>query len=309
MNAFPSTEDKNPPIKIIVGFSPGGTSDVVARVLAEDLRVELKRNVIVENKPGAIGRIAAQSMLNSSADGSTYLFSPDSWAIFPTLMLTSESLKYNYHKDFKTVAKVISYPLGLYAGKSAGVSNFEELLEKARKDSKYTFYAATGTGGVTEFLGIVLSKKIGVKMITVPYKGAAGVKNALLGYEAMSGIMAPGDLSGLIKDGHLIPLGMMSKNRWSVMPDVPTMLEQGYDITQGEAFMGLWASAKTNDSEINKMEEAIKKIVSTEKFKNKMIQASVYPDFMGSKELAKEIEDLIAFWKPVVEDSGYSLNK
>jgi len=293
------------PIKFLVGFVPGGTSDAVARMLADELRVELGRNIIVENKPGAGGRIAAQALTSAPHDGTTYLFSPDSWAIFPTILVPAATLRYNYLEDMAPVARVISYPLGLYASQGSGAKNLKEYVELAKKNPALTLYASAGAGSITEFLGVVMSKEFGVKMTVVPFKGAGEVKNAILGSQAPVGIMAPGDIFQHVAGGRVVPLGFMTEKRWSVVPDVPTMKEQGFNVTQGEAFMGLWATTKTPSAERKKMEDAVNKVLSNPAFKNKILQANVSPDFGTGAEMDKQVRSLINFWKPVVEQSGF----
>lgn len=293
------------PIKLLVGFVPGGTSDAVARMLADELRVELGRSVIVENKPGAGGRIAAQSLMSAPQDGTTYLFSPDSWAVFPTILLPTSTLRYNYLEDMAPVARVISYPLGLYGSPKAGAKNLKEYVALAKKDPALTLYASAGAGSITEFLGVVMSKEFGVKMTVVPFKGAGDVKTAVLGNQAPVGIIAPGDIFQYVADGRVVPLGFMTDKRWSVLPNVPTMKEQGFNVTQGEAFMGLWSTKKTPVDERKKMEEAIKKVLGNSTFKSRVLQSSVSPDFASGEEMDKQVRSLISFWKPIVEQSGF----
>lgn len=296
-------QDK-PPIKILVGFVPGGTSDTVARMLAEELRVSLGRNVLVENKPGAGGRLAAEALKAAPGDGTTYLFSPDSWAIFPTLLVPEASLRYNYLKDMAPVARVISYPLGLYGSKSTGAKNLKEYVALAKSRPELALYASAGAGSITEFLGLIMSKEFGVKMTVVPYKGAGEVKTALVGGQAPVGIMAPGEILQFTDD-RVVPLGFMTRKRWSVAPHIPTMLEQGFDVTQGEAFMALWASSKTPPGERQAMEEAVRKILDKPDFKDKLARKTVSADFASAADLDKQVRQLLAFWGPVIKESGF----
>lgn len=299
-----SANDK-PPLRILVGFVPGGTSDVIARLLADELRVELNRSVLVENKPGAGGRIAAQTMMSAPHDGNTFLFSPDSWAIFPTITVQPSVLRYNYLEDMAPVARVISYPLGLYASPGAGVKNLKDYVEQAKKKPELTLYASAGAGSITEFLGAVMSKQFGVKMTVVPFKGAGDVKTAIIGNQAPVGIMAPGDLAQYIAEGRLVPLGFMSENRWSVLPAIPTMKEQGFDVTQGEAFMGLWATKKSPAAERKKVEEAVGKILAKPAFRERLLKTNVSPDFATGEALDQQVRRLLDFWRPVVAESGF----
>lgn len=293
------------PIKLLVGFVPGGTSDTIARLLAEELRGELGRNVLVENKPGAGGRIAAEALKSMPTDGTTYMFAPDSWAVFPTLMLSEQTLRYNYQKDMAPVARVITYPLGFYGSKLSGAKNLKEFVETAKKNQDMTLYSSAGAGSITEFLGLIMSQKFGVKMTVVPYKGAADVKNSLLGNQVAAGIMAPAEILQFVNDGRLVPLGFMTKKRWDVAPNIPTMIEQGFDVTQGEAFMGVWSSSKTSSEERQKMEEAIRKVLEKPAFRARILKASVSPDFANAKDLEAQVNELLKFWEPVLKQAGF----
>lgn len=291
------------PIRIFVGFVPGGTSDIVARMLAEELRQELGRPVLVENKPGVSGRLAAEAVKNAPNDGTAYMFAPDSWAIFPTLLVPPATLRYNYLEDLAPVARVISYPLGLYASKSAGIHNATELVEKARANPQLAMYASAGSGGISEVLGLLLSKSFGVKMTTVPFKGSADVKAALLGGQVPLGIMAPGDILRYTSD-KIVPIGFMGAKRWSVAPNIPTLTEQGFNVTQGEAFMGLWASSRTPKAQREVVENAVRKILDKPGFREKLVQKTLEPSFASAAELDQQVRHLLSFWGPILKEAG-----
>ncbi|MNV34540.1 Tripartite tricarboxylate transporter family receptor [compost metagenome] len=142
-------------------------------------------------------------------------------------------------------------------------------------------------------------------MTVVPYKGAGDVKTAILGNQAPVGIMAPGDIFQYIPDGRVVALGFMTDKRWSVLPHVPTMLEQGYKVTQGEAFMGLWASQKTPVDERQKMELAVKKALQSASFRDRILQSNLAPDFASGDDMDKQVRALIKFWTPVVKESNF----
>jgi len=291
------------PIRIFVGFVPGGTTDIVARMLAEELRQELGRAVLVENKPGVSGRLAAEALKNAPADGSAYMFAPDSWAVFPTLLVPEAALRYNYFEDMAPVARVISYPLGLYASKSAGVKNVQEVIAQAKARPESAMYASAGTGGISELLGLLLTRSFGVKLTTVPFKGAADVKAALLGGQVPLGIMAPADILRYTDD-KIVAIGFMSSKRWSVAPQIPTLAEQGFNVTQGDAFMGLWASSRTPKAQRQLMEYAVRKILGKPEFHERLIQKTLEPSFAGAAELDQQVRQLIMFWGPILKEAG-----
>lgn len=301
---FSASADDKGPIRLLVGFSAGGNVDLVARLLAEELRSELGRNVLVENRPGAGGRLAAQALKGAAADGSTYLFSPDSWAVFPTITMSEAQLRYSYLRDMAPVARVVSYPLGFFASASSGVKSLADYVAKAKKNPDLAMYGSSGAGSITEFLGVLMSQEIGTKLTVVPFKGASEIKTMLIGGQVQVGIMSPSDV--LSEDSkNIVPLGMIAPRRSALAPQIPTLAEQGVNVTQGSAFMGLWASSKTPAAQRLRMEQAVQAIVAKPAFKHKLALAYMEPDFASAQELDRQVRELLAFWKPVVAASGF----
>lgn len=294
---------ENNPVRIIIGFAAGGNGDIIARMLAEELRPVLGRNVIVENKPGAGGRLAAQTLKSAAHDGSNYMLAPDSWAVFPTILNTEAQLRYNYKSDFSPVARIVSYPLGLFVSESTGVNTLKEYVEKAKADPGIALYGSSGSGSITEFLGIVMSKEFGFKMTVVPFKGGGDVKSNLMGGQVPAGVMTPGD--GLADVGGKIkPLGFFVEERWSIAPQVPTFKEQGFNIVNGGAFSAFWTHAKTPEAERNKMEEALKKVLSKPSVQERLAKIYVRADFAEGKVLGQQVDKLITYWTPIVKESS-----
>lgn len=298
-----NAQDNNSPIRILVGFSAGGNVDVAARLLAEELRPMMGRNILVENRPGAGGRLAAQAPKGAPADGTTYLFSPDSWAIFPTITLTEKQLRYNYLTDMAPVARVVSYPLGLYASVNSGITSAQDFAVKVKKDPQLALYGSSGAGSITEFLGVLMSREFGEKMTVVPFKGASEVKTMLMGGQVAVSIMSPSDVIEDVK--HVRPLGLIASKRWSLAPHIPTLAEQGIKVTHGNAFMGLWASSKTPAAERSKMEAAVRDVMEKPAFRKKLAKAYLEADYGSAQQLDKQVRDLITYWRPVVQASGF----
>lgn len=296
--------DDKASIRILVGFAPGGNVDIAARLLAEELRTTLGRNVLVENRVGAGGRLAAQALKTAPADGTNYLFSPDSWAIFPTIMLTESQLRYKYERDMAPVARIASYPLALFASNASGITSAADLAKKVKANPELAMYGSSGSGSITEFLGILMSREVGTKLTVVPFKGASEIKTMLMGGQVPLGIMSPSDV--FAENSRIMrPLGLISEKRSPLAPHIPTLAEQGINVTHGNAFMGLWASSKAPVAERSKMEAAVKTILEKPDFRSKLAAAYLEADYASSTDLDKQVRDLIAYWKPVVAESGF----
>lgn len=291
-------------VRILLGFAAGGNGDIIARMMADELRPILGRNVIVDNKPGALGRLAAQALKSSAPDGTTYLLAPDSWAIFPTITTPESQLRYSLKNDFAPVARIVSFPLGLFVPESSNINSLKDYVEKAKANPALAMYGSSGSGGVTEFLGTVMTKEFGVKMNVVPFKGGGEVKSNLMGGQLPAGIMVAGD--GLSDTGGKIkPLGFFVEERWSIAPQVPTFKEQGFNIVNGGAFSGFWTHAKTPEAERKKMEDALRQVLAKPAVQERLARIYVRADFADGKALGQQVDKLIHYWTPIVKESGF----
>ncbi len=218
--------------------------------------------------------------------------------------MSEAQLRYSYSRDMAAVARVVSYPLGFFASTSSGVKSLADYVAKVKKNPDLALYGSSGAGSITEFLGVLMSKEMGAKLTVVPFKGASEIKTMLMGGQVQVGIMSPSDV--LAEDSrNIVPLGMISPRRSALAPQIPTLAEQGVNVTQGNAFMGLWASSKTPAAERERMEKAIQAIAAKPGFKKKLSLAYMESDFAGAQELGKQVRELQAFWKPVVDSSGF----
>ncbi len=299
-----ASAQEQPPIRILIGFAAGGNGDILARVMAEELRPILGRNVIVENRPGAGGRLAAQALKTNPADGTSYLLAPDSWAIFPTITTSEATLRYNYRTDFAPVARIVSFPLGLFVSESAGINTLKEYVDRARANPNLAVYGSSAAGGITEFLGLVMSKEFGFKMNLIPFKGGGEVKTNLIGGQIPVGIMVAGD--GLSDTGGKIkPLGFFVEQRSPMAPNVPTFKEQGFNIVNGGAFSGFWTNAKTPESERKKMEDALRQVLAKPSVQERLVALQVRADYADGRALGQQVDRLISYWTPIVKESGF----
>lgn len=303
LSSFAAQAQDQSPIKIIIGFAAGGNGDLIARLVAEELRPVLDRNVLVDNRPGAGGRLAAQALKSAPGDGTNYMLAPDSWAIFPTILNTESQLRYNYKKDFIPVGRVVTYPLGLFASEASGIKTLQDYIAKAKIDPSIALYGSSGSGSITEFLGTVMSQNFGFKMTVVPFKGGGEVKTNLMGGQLATGIMTPGD--GLAEVGSRIkPLGFFVENRWEIAPDVPTFKEQGFNIVNGGAFSGFWTNSKTPEVERKKMENALKEVLSKPHVQERLAKIYVKADFADGKTFGENVDRLIEYWTPITKSTA-----
>lgn len=306
--SVPANAREKEPIRLVVGFAPGGTTDVVSRVLAEALQAELGRVVLVENRPGVGGRLAGEALKNAAPDGGTFLVGPDGWAVFQTLLYPPATLKYDFLKDFVPVARIVSYPLALVAGKRTEASNAKEFANWIKGHPGEAFYGSAAAGSQTQFIGTLLGEAMGMPLTVVPYKGNSPLVTDLLGGQVPAGILVLGDAMKY-RDERVRVVGILTEKRWSLTPDIPTLREQGYDVTAGMAWQAIWAPAKTPKAEINRMESALKKVLSMQSVQDRLrTSVVVTPDFASGADLDQQLRASLSFWEPIIKKSGFKPN-
>lgn len=294
-----------PVIRVVVGFPPGGATDAIARVVVDKLPNVLGQPVIVDNKPGVGGRLAADLTLASPADGLTFMVAPNATPTFQMLVF-KDLLKWNSVKDFVPVASFASYPLGMAVATNLGVRNVREFIDWAKKNPGKSSFATPGTGGQNHFLGVQLSKVAGIDLPVTPYKGTPPMVTDLMGGHVPSAI---GLLDGMIahhRAGKIRIIGIFTKERSPLMPDIPTFAEQGIDVTSGEGWTGMWAKAGTPAADVQRMEKAIQQVLQMPEVKEVMTQRlMVSPVFRNSAQMDALQRAELAHWEPIIKSSGF----
>lgn len=294
------------PIKLLVGFPPGGSTDTVARMLADKMAVVLKQTVIVDNKAGAGGRLAAQALKTSAPDGLTFMIAPNATPLFQTLLYPVEVLRYDMLKDFAPVAVLVSYPLALAVGQHLGVKTAKEYQAHVKANPKDASFGTAGAGGHTHFSGLQLGKALGVNLQAVPYRGNGPLATDLLGGQVPAGVMTAGDIAQYQKSGRVRVIGVFGATRSPLLPDVPTFIEQGLTIDTGDAWTGMWAPAGTPQATLDRVQNALKYTLSLPEVRDVLAKATLTPDFRSAHDMDKLQRKELAYWAPVIKASGFT---
>ncbi len=295
------------PIRLLVGFPPGGASDSVARVLAEKLQVLLKQQVIVENRPGVGGRIAAQAVKNAAPDGLTYMVAPNATFVFQHLTYPVSVLGYDMTTDFTSVAQVNSYPMAMVVNAGIGVKNAKDYAAWLKANPDKGTFGTAGQGGDTHFNGLQFAKVAGVKMTVVPYRGNGPLVTDLVGGQILTGNMVAGDALQHVKSGKLVYVGVYAPKRSPLLPDVPTMAEQGFDTGGDNGWMGIWGPAKLPKAELDRMQGALKHVLAQPEVKELMMNRfAQIADYRPGSEADKQLKAELAHWGPVIKASGFT---
>ena len=295
------------PVKFLVGFPPGGSTDTIARLLADKMSIVLKQTVIVENRPGAGGRIAAQALKTAPADGLTYMIAPNATPVFQTLLYPPAVLKYDMLNDFTPVGMIASSPLALAVNSQSGMKTAKDYVNWVKANAKNGSFGSAGAGGHTHFTGVQLGKAIGVDLQVVPYRGNGPLVSDLLGNQVSAGIMTAGDILPQQKAGKVNLLGVFGSKRSPLLPDVPTMMEQGINVDAGDAWTGMWAPAKTPKAALERVQNALKYALELPDVRATMIgKATLNPDFRSPAEMDQIQRKELAYWGPVIKATGFT---
>lgn len=302
--AFAQAGYPNRPVKLIVSQAPGGSSDTIARMWAEHAGKALGGTIVVENKPGAGGLIAAQNALNSPADGYTLLFGSVSLMVLN--QFTYKPLPYNPEKDFTGVAMLTTVPFVLSTNPATGIKTLKELTEKAKAAPGKINFASAGLGNSTHLAVELLADAAGISMTHIPYKGEADGVMATIG--GQTEVMAPvyGTALPHIKSGKLNPLAVLSPQRMADLPDLPTLGELGIKGFDNMGWSAVVARAGTPADIVEKLNKATESFHSNPTVQAKLKSMGVIP-VSGPSTLVMEttLRDAKA-WGPTLEKLNLS---
>jgi tripartite-type tricarboxylate transporter receptor subunit TctC len=290
------------PIRLIVAFTAGGTTDFVARLLADRLKAHLGQSIIVENRPGANGAIAAEYVAKSEPDGYTLYFTTvGAVAINPALR---SNLPYDPLRDFAPVGMAVFNSTMLVVNSAMKIDSARELAALARERPGAITIAITGLGAISH-LGLELYQAAaGVKFQAVPYRGASQAVTDLLGGQ-LDGLF--GDVPTVvtqIKAGKLKALAATSKERSEIFPDVPTFVEQGFADTIANQWAGTLAPARTPAAVIGRLSAAFTAVLNDPEVRERLKQAGVTPSPSSSEEFGSYLQEEIARWGRLIREKG-----
>ena len=291
------------PVRLIVGFAPGGSADIAARVLAERLRDELKQNVVVENKPGAGGRIAAELLKHAPADGSTIMLAP---LVVPVLApLVFSRLPYDPQADFAAVAPVASFQFGLSVNAAHPARNLADLVAWWKANPAQANFGTPGPGSLPHFFGVMIGRDAGLDLVHVPFNGGGPLMTALVGHQISSAIDTLVDQIELQRSGKIRILASAGAQRAALLPDVPTFAESGLRGVEGSSWFGIYAPARTPQVAVRQLNAAINRALSSPELRARYATLGLEPTGGSPDELVAMMKRDTARWAPVVKASGF----
>jgi tripartite-type tricarboxylate transporter receptor subunit TctC len=290
-------------LKVLVGFPAGGGTDSLARLLSEKLKDSLGINVLVDNRAGAGGQIAAQVLKGSPADGSVLYFSHDhSISILP---LVVKQPGYSPNTDFVAVAGVATFANGLALSPGTPAKTFNEYLSwvKEKQQGRSTI-GVPAPASIPEFLAKVIADKTKLDIEPAAYRGSAPMMADMLGNQVPAGIAGVNDFMENIKAGKFKMVAVIGEKRQAALPEVPTFGELGMHGFEDLAYFGFFAPSGTPKSVIDRYSEALGKILSLPDVRERMQAMGLTPGHMNSLQFQQHVHNYTQNWARIVKNLG-----
>ncbi len=294
------------PLKIVVGFPAGGATDVVARLLAEQLRGHYAPSVIVDNRPGAAGRVGAQAVKAGDADGSQILLSPASiLTIYPHVY---RKLGYDTLADFTPVSSIATVPFAFSVSPAvpAKVKTPADYIGWAKANPKEANYGSPAAGATPHFVGVMLGRAGGVELSHIPFKGGAPLVSDLLGGQIQSGVNVLSEVLPHANSGKLRIIAISGSRRSRFLPNVPTFAESGFKDVAAEEYFAVFAPAKTPAPVVARLNAAIRQALQAKPLIEGLEKLSFEVAGESQPEFAQLVRSELGRWSSVVKASGFS---
>lgn len=289
-------------IHVIVGFQPGGVTDIAARVIGQKLSDAWKQQVIVENRTGAAGLVAVQLVQHAAPDGYTLLVSStDFLTINPSAFV---KLPYDPDKSFTPVASLTFTPLVFVTGMTTGINSLKELIAAAKAKSGNVAFASPGVGSTNHLTGELFADAIGTKLVHVAYRGGVPAAQAVVSGEVQMGIIAVSSAQPFVNGKKMKLLGVASPQRISLVPDWPTVAESGVPGFDAALRVGMWGPAGVPQPIVAKLQGEIAQALKDKAVLDKFAKLGNLPAEMSIKDFTAQIKSEEARFGKVVRQEG-----
>lgn len=300
--AAPAVFAQERTMRIWVGFPPGGSADTIARLLAEKLRASLGQNVIVENKPGAAGRLVLGELKRAAPDGQTLVLSPSGAMVIAPWLYSN--IGYDPIKDFTPVSRLVTFDFAVTAGPGAPQGDLKSVLAWMKANPGKASYATSGAGTVPHFAGLMLSQAAGVPITHVAYRGGAPAAQDLIGGQIPLMVDTASETIEHHKAGKVRILAVTGEQRSRALPDVPTLKEQGINMA-ADAFFGLYGPPGMQADVVARIDRAVADALKDPAIQEKIHGFGLVPNHAPAADLAATQASHLKRWEGPIKASGY----
>ena len=291
------------PVKILVGFPPGGGTDAVARILADKLKDELGAPVVVENKPGAGGQLAAQALKASPADGTVLFLSHDhTISILPQVV---KNPGFDPAHDFVPVAGFATFVNALAVSGGTPAKSFNEYVAWVKSQGGKSAVGIPAPASTPEFLVKVVGEKFKLDLVAAPYRGSAPMMADMLGNQIPAGVGSIPDLIENHKAGKVRVVAVLGAKRQAALPDVPTFSELGLGGLEDMPYYGIFAPVGTPQATLNQYGAAIQKVLAMPDVHEQLTKMGLTVGYMTSSQLAQRERAYTQVWAKLIKSSGF----
>ena len=290
------------PVRLVVGFPPGGSDDTTARLLADKMKDTLGVSVLVENKPGAGGRIAAQMVKDAAPDGNTVMVVP--FAVMVVQPMVFKSIKYDTTKDFTPIGNAATFPLALAAGPGTPAKDMKELIAWFQANPAKANFGSPAAGSMPHFMGEMLAGAAKMKLTHVAYQGGAPLVTNLLGGQIPIGFDTPAEFAEYHKAGKLRILALSGAQRNPNFPGVPTFKEQGIDI-DALAWFGVFGPPNMPKATVDKLNASLQAALKAPDLVERLASLGLTASPGSAEEMTQRLAGDKAAWGPAIKASGF----
>ena len=287
-------------MKIVISFPPGGPVDFVARILADGLAKELNQPVVVDNRPGANGGIAAQAVAKAIPDGNTLWLTSAGAAVMNSALY--DSLTYDMQRDFAPVTLVVNNSEVLVVNPANPARSAAELVAMSQQKADGLAIASSGIGSMPHLAMELMADSTNANFLHVPYKGAAPALTAVMGNQVVGFFGDIPGLIGFVRGGKLKALAIAAPRRHPLLPDVPTLDEQGIRGVESNNWYALFAPAKTPPARIDELNQAVRNVLTTDPYRSRLLDSGAQPMPGSTEELTVLMKSDTAKWGKIIRD-------
>jgi tripartite-type tricarboxylate transporter receptor subunit TctC len=291
------------PISLVVPFPAGGSNDVVARLVGESVRKRLGQSVLVDNKPGANGSLGVETTLRGAKDQHTFLVASDSVSLLPLF----RNMNWDLTKTFTPIAVLSFQPIVVVTAPSSGLKTLQDLQSRAKGKPDQVSYASSGQGSIQHLVGELFSQNMGINLLHIPYKGGGQAVNDVISGQVTVAVLGAAAVLPHIKSGKLIPLGVSTRRRSSILPDTPTLSESGAGDIDVPQWSALFAVDGTPAPIISQMRRAVEESLADSGLKQQLLGLAMEMVAMTPDAFQQRMVQDRERWAKLIKDRKISM--
>jgi tripartite-type tricarboxylate transporter receptor subunit TctC len=291
-------------VRVIVPFPAGGVTDVGARLVGQKLGEALGQTVVIENRPGASGTLGVDAVTKSPPDGYTILITTGDFITVPSLM---PKTTYDPYKDLIPVTRIATVPLLLLTHPRSGIGSVKELIDKAKAEPGKIAFGSPGHGTINQLAVEWLALEAGIKLLHVPYRGGAALVNGLAAADTALGVTTLTSVKGLVDDGKIKVVAVLSRERPAFLQQWPTMADSGLNVEAG-LNLGLYVPADTPAAIVSRLDAEVLRTLKDDGLRKRFNELGMEASPISQAALAERIRSEAARYKTIIEQTGVRLN-